>query len=416
MAADALEADGVDDEIQFLTGLLSDFTHGTIVVRVRRLSDGANQAVLAPTGAGLRTGFTQFNDFVLIGDGGDSVVSGAAGTDWRTLIWRKGAGSVIPRLSRLNGDTLIWSHNPGHAAMPDGVAPGAGGRIQFAVGQFMGRGHFRIAAAMIFKNRLPWPADATGDATIQTIDWSKYQVWLNQLPDAAWRLNTLGTIVDDTGNGADEASRVGMTLVNDPDLTFDYTMNGGTPSCTASIPLTLSTSATAEATHNATTSIPLTVSENATAEAVHEATTSVPLTLSTSATVEAVHEATAEVPLSLDVAATTDAPTLGTPECTASIPLSLSVAATAEATHEITTSIPLALSNSAQAVATHEATTSISMATTMAASSEAVHEATAAIAMTLAMVAQAFGKDPKWPVTLKLISLAEPLKLRSLED
>lgn len=226
-----------NDEIQCAVGALSDFTFGTYVILVERMVEGAGHTIVAPhtsggTGAGLRVGHTEFNDTSLVaGDGAPSNV-GSVGTAniYRVYVWRKGTGSLTPRLSTFNKSTATWSHGNGHAAIGDGTAPSSTGTIRFNIGQFTGRGHYRIAAIAAWKT-VKWAADTTGDDQIVAAGLeTAYQNWIDNVPDAAWKFNQAATttaVVDDTGNGADETAITGTTVVDDPDLTFDYSLSSG---------------------------------------------------------------------------------------------------------------------------------------------------------------------------------------------
>lgn len=230
------EFDGTDDELQTATGALDALTYGTLAVLVERLSIDSTHTVVAPhtsggTGNGLRTEWTQFNDIALRDSAGGTSNVGSQGTAniWRLLVWRKDTGDVTPRVSIYDYDTASWQHSNGHATLDDGGAPGVDGTIRFGIGQFGGRGHYRIAAAAYWSNEVHWSADSTGDSAIVSSGLKDaYQSWLDESPDGAWKFDqdSVSTaVVDDTGNGADETSLTGTTVITGDDPPgFDFSL------------------------------------------------------------------------------------------------------------------------------------------------------------------------------------------------
>ncbi len=223
------------DELSCAVGALSGMTYGTYVLLVERLEVDVAHTIIAPhtaggTGSGLRATWSQFNDTALVdGAGSPSNVAGlGAANVARILVWRKAPATATPRLSAYNASTAAWKHGNGHAAIGDGTAPGVDGTIRFGIGQFTGRGYFRIGAAAAWANLVKWPPDPDGDAAIEASGLDAYQAWINNSPSAAWRFSqddTATAVVDDTGGGADQTALIGTTVVNDPAFDFfDFTL------------------------------------------------------------------------------------------------------------------------------------------------------------------------------------------------
>lgn len=227
-----------NDELSCAVGALSAMTYGTYVLLVERLEVDVAHTITAPhtsggTGSGIRAAWSQFNDTSLVaGDGAPSNVSGqGAANVAKVLVWRKATATATPRLSAYD-TTQGWAHADGHAAIADGTAPGVDGTIRFAIGQFTGRGHFRIGAAAAWPNEVKWATDVTGDLAIENAGLhTAYQNWIDATPGAAWRFNQSSTstaVVDDTGNGADQTAITGTTVVDDPAFDFfDFSLGGG---------------------------------------------------------------------------------------------------------------------------------------------------------------------------------------------
>lgn len=223
------ELDGVDDEIQCATGGLSGLTYGTLAVLAKRMSTGTVDTIITPhtaagTGAGLRTEWTEFNDITLRDSAGAlSTVGGHGTVVWRLLVWRKATGSATPRLSIYDYGTATWTHANGNAAIADGTAPSTTGTIRFGIGQFGGRGHYRIAAAAYWSNNVKWATDATGDLAIELAGLhTAYQKWIDATPSASWKFNQASTgtaVADSTGGGADQSAITGTTVVTGDDPT-----------------------------------------------------------------------------------------------------------------------------------------------------------------------------------------------------
>lgn len=234
------EFDGVDDVLQCASGAAADMTYGTLSFIVKRLSTSTSHAVIAPhtaggVGSGLRFGWTQFDDAELSGASGGSVVgiNGPGVADiWRLLAWRKETGVATPRLSHFNYSTQTWTHTNGNLAIADGNAPSADGTIRFGTGQFAGFGHFRIAAAALWSNSLPWSPDAAGDTAIEAEGLeTTYQSWLDNNPTSAWKFNqsSVDTSVEDNSlaGTADQSAITGTTVSVDDPTGFDYSIGGG---------------------------------------------------------------------------------------------------------------------------------------------------------------------------------------------
>lgn len=288
------EWDDLDDELQTATGALDGLTYGTLAVLVKRLSIGTTDTIVAPhtsggTGSGLRTEWTEFDDIALRDSAGGTSNVGSQGTAnvWRLLVWRKATGSVTPRVSIYNYSTASWQHSPGHAALADGEAPGLSGTIRFGIGQFGGRLHARIAAGAYWSNLVKWSADAAGDAAIAAAGLeTAYQNWIDNTPSGAWKFNQAATttaVVDDTGNGADETSLTGTTVVDDLDLTFDFTLGGGAVQGAAA----LSASGTLTAAGTATSHAASTLSAGGTLVATGQARSRASAALSAQSTMTA---------------------------------------------------------------------------------------------------------------------------------
>jgi hypothetical protein len=232
------EFDGVDDEIIFSIGALSNTTYGTVAFLVKRLSEGTGHVLFGlSTSSGdqfqrLVIEWTPFQD-LLYGTTNGAVVGGHGSSGvWRLIVARKASGTVQPRFSVYNYSTSTWSHANGNTAIENAVAPGAGGFVRFK-GQFGSpQPHLRLAVRAVWPNAVPWSADAAGDSAIVASGLhTSLQDWLDSGPGALWSFDqssVLTPVEDLTEGGSDQTSRTGTSVVTDDDPPgFDFSTSTG---------------------------------------------------------------------------------------------------------------------------------------------------------------------------------------------
>lgn len=224
---------GSSDLINTATGALATGTFGTQAVIVKRGGTGNWHTFLALHNSG-GSALTQFayQDGNLTAWWIDGVtVTGPAAistADWGLLVVRKATSTATPRFSLYNFSTDTWVHANASGTRPNWPAPGTGGTVRVEWEGF-DRLNGRLAARAAW-NSLPWAADASGDAALEAAGLEVSAAnWLAASPSAMWLFNQAAVtdpVLDETGNGADQTSRTGTTVVNGddpPGFSFDLT-------------------------------------------------------------------------------------------------------------------------------------------------------------------------------------------------
>jgi hypothetical protein len=229
------EFDGIDDAIDCAIGGISGMTHGTsacIFKTADITTDPQPLAHMYDSG----DSFASSPLFIDITSGRVSVYysGSSAGPIVSTGIWylavaRKASGTATPRFSLYNFNTSTWSHQNGASSLANGTAPGAGGNIKF---RFSTSEYFdgRVAVRALWSNSLPWSADTTGDAAIESAGLHTSLLnWSSASPTALWPFNQSSTsiAVEDTAGAADQTAITGTTVIttdDPPGFTFGSTI------------------------------------------------------------------------------------------------------------------------------------------------------------------------------------------------
>ena len=232
------EFDGTDDDIHTGVGGLSGFTHGTVAAIAKRASGSSGAQTIFATHNSGGTGQLQFvfnaGNLGWWGENSGEFLQTTHVADtevWYLVVVRKASGNATPRYSVYDYSSDTWSHGNFTGDIVDSTAPGAGGTIRFSYGGIGERLEGRIAARAAWSNDLPWAANGTGDTQIEAAGLeTSIDNWSAVSPDALWAFNqaAVGDGVSDlTGNGADETSVTGTTVItNDIPSGFSF---GGTP-------------------------------------------------------------------------------------------------------------------------------------------------------------------------------------------
>jgi hypothetical protein len=226
----------VGDEILCNVGALADMAYGTIAVLFKTgtgAGAGVDRALMhLHDSSGFFAGGLYVNadgDLVWRASSSSVAAVGLADGDWTLLVVRKASGTTAPRFSVWDEATDTWTHPDGDTAIADWFGA-EGGTIRFS---FQGLADFfdgAVAARAAWANRLPWTADAAGDADIEAAGLTtNLDNWRDADPDASWGFGqpTVVYNVEDLSAGqADEIDRVGTTVVEDTSLSFQYEGGG----------------------------------------------------------------------------------------------------------------------------------------------------------------------------------------------
>lgn len=224
------------DDIIRAVGGLSTWTHGTYVALIKRLSTGSTHNVIAltNTASAFPSGALQINfDLFYYNEHWDGMAASAptaAANVWWLVVGRKVSGAAVPRFSIKNVSTGVWTHGNaagGSFTVGDARNP-VNQSVRFSSNDGANRFHGRVAALAAWANTLPWTANVAGDTAIEAAGLdTAYQNWIDNNPTAAWKFNQADVstpVVDDAGNGANQTSVAGTTVVSDGSLTFNYTL------------------------------------------------------------------------------------------------------------------------------------------------------------------------------------------------
>lgn len=216
-------------------GALSTNTFGTFAAIVKRGATGSWHTFLAlhSSGGGALNQFAyNSDDQVVMWSNGDNATGPAAlaATAWGLVVVRKATGSATPRFSLYNFTADTWAHANGSMAIPNWSAPGASGTVRFrweTFDHFVGRVAVRAAW-----NTVKWAADSTGDAALEAAGLqTSLQKWVDAAPDGLWPFNQAATttaVTDITGNGANQTTLTGTTVVTGDDPPgFSFALGGG---------------------------------------------------------------------------------------------------------------------------------------------------------------------------------------------
>lgn len=230
--------DGIDDDVIRAIGALSTFDFGTKAALIKRLSLDTVDVLI-----GLRTTAASFLSAALLIDFNQFGISehwnsafkhppDASINVWWLIVVRKGTGAVAPRFSIKNLSTGTWIHGASGTTLGDTTNnPGTDGSVRFSNPDGSAPAHIRVAAEAVWNNEVHWAADAAGDTAIEAAGLeTALSNWLDEKPSALWGFGQAATtdpVPDYTGNGANQTSITGTTVVNDTDLTFDFDLRVG---------------------------------------------------------------------------------------------------------------------------------------------------------------------------------------------
>jgi hypothetical protein len=227
------EFDGTDDYIGLDNGAVGALVNGafSLVVIAKPASLSAFEQFLGMEGGGTHLGGLYDSGSGKIAFASatyydDYFASGMTAGDWQILAITKATGTVAPRMHRKQLGSGSWTHgspSSTHAPVTTAVALfqiGARGTVDYK--------DFRIAVAAVFDTEL-------SDALIESIQTTPSTQKLADLGAVAlWDLNQASTgtaVVDLTGDGADQTTITGTTVVtgdDPPGWTFGVS-GGGTP-------------------------------------------------------------------------------------------------------------------------------------------------------------------------------------------
>ncbi|MFW6041830.1 MAG: tail fiber domain-containing protein, partial [Guyparkeria sp.] len=235
-----VRAISLGDDIQRAAGGLAGMEYGTVVTLLKRTALSGNDhryflGLETAGGDGKTNLWFEADDELTWGDGDGTNSQGgpaAADTtsDWLLVVTRKPTGTEDVYWSVQNRTTKTWDHGVGDTPVPDSEAIGSDGIISLSF-ESNGDSELLIAAQAVWSNRLPWAASSAGNTAIEQAGLGDSLAnWDAEDPDAGWRFNqqsTSETVDDWTGNGADQISITGTTVVTDdapPD--FDFSLDG----------------------------------------------------------------------------------------------------------------------------------------------------------------------------------------------
>jgi hypothetical protein len=214
------ELNGSSDNIAFSIGTLKDMAYGTFVVVFRLSSVTGPRTLLAQeTDSTNRCRLFMSNNEVALWNGTDYRTAGSLSTDvWYLLVLRKGSGSVTPRMSLYNYDTMSWTNSNLSGTLANWTSPGTSGSMDLK-SVFNEYFSGRIAAIGVWANRLPWAADFTGDLQVVL---AAPEVSLSNwpAPDALMvfgQSSTATPVQDATGGGANQSSISGTSVITEDD-------------------------------------------------------------------------------------------------------------------------------------------------------------------------------------------------------
>lgn len=218
--------DGVDDVIGFDAGALATMDGGPItiagIVKLNDLFSGGDLIYTNDPGFPVSTCW-RFNSgsgvWNYSTDTGNRDVVTPPDDIWTLVAVTKATGSATPRGHLYNYNTSTWSHANAAGAMTDStVTPGASGFIQVG-------GLFNFLNASIAVIGV-WAA-VLSDGDIEGLDLA-LSAWVAQNPNTLWAFNQASTsdpVLDLMGNGADQSSITGTTVITGDDPPgFDFSL------------------------------------------------------------------------------------------------------------------------------------------------------------------------------------------------
>lgn len=221
------EFDGVDDQIRCAPGAVSDVTFGalTIAFIVKWFSTEQGSPIYAGNTTGgdsIRMDVETFSGTLYFAVEDNHVVMGSAPAEnvWHLVAVSKTTGSDVPRFHHYDYSAGVWAHQDGDSTQVDGtnvldyVDIGPWDGVDFTDG--------RLAVLGVF------PANYT-DTAIETAGMeAALQNWVDDGPAALWPFDqdSVSTPLEDiTGNGADQTSITGTTVVTGDDPPgFDFSL------------------------------------------------------------------------------------------------------------------------------------------------------------------------------------------------
>lgn len=146
-------------------------------------------------------------------------------SDWYFAVTRKSTGGSTPRSSVYSYTNDSWAHSIHSAGQVEATAPGSSGTIRIeSAGAEQFDGDIAVRAA--WSNALPWAADTTGDAILESSGLPfNLMAWYAAVPSALWvfdQSDTTQNILDLVGGGASQSSLSGTSVSTNSVPTFSY--------------------------------------------------------------------------------------------------------------------------------------------------------------------------------------------------
>jgi hypothetical protein len=214
---------GTSDFIQTAAGTLGTLVRGanTFAMIVKLVNDSDKTTMSFGSGTTPLCGLVDFLDAGTHKPGyqsnaGGSLVSGAAlvaADGWVLVGFTKGSGSVKPRLHLYNYGTATWLHVDADAAVADQAANTVDGVFFGESANGSSFAAIRLALAGAWKSTL-------SDANFESGMHASLGAWSALAPDALCPFNQASTadpVADVTGNGADQTSISGTSVVTGDD-------------------------------------------------------------------------------------------------------------------------------------------------------------------------------------------------------
>lgn len=285
--------DGIDDNIITSAAALEQMSYGTVAYIFKRRGTGYRTALAFDTSSNntqWATGWNDSNALYMWTNDGSNGPSVASTTTHYLVVVRKGDGVLTPRFSLYDFVAATWTHAAGSLAIGNGPVAGVSGVTGFDWGGAeLADADFYVRAA--WANEVQWSADAAGDAAIEAAGLhTSYSNWVTATSGtntALWRFDQASTtdpVNDQTGNGANQTSIVGTTVVTGDDPPGFSWGGGTTHSAAGAVTATATITASAETT---TKSAQASVAATATVTATATATKSASATLTATAAVSA---------------------------------------------------------------------------------------------------------------------------------
>lgn len=219
------------DNLVTSIGVLASMVFGTFAALVKPANtDAERNYVTLLHGSGGSTnhlGVSMIDNEIAYWNGDNHSVtnSNVISGNWMLFVARKAAGTQTPRFSVYDLGLDTWTHVNGGSSLANADSgPGASGTVRFSAQNsrfFDGLVGLRAVWSNIMGPGGTWTADATGDAAIEASGINEStQNWISNTPDAMWLFNqneTSDDVGDITGNGADQTSIDGTSVVMDDD-------------------------------------------------------------------------------------------------------------------------------------------------------------------------------------------------------